>query len=85
MIYRISSSRLDTLSIRLPFPPLPSLPFPPLLLSRADLGTGDSYTVGFGNVGGTTHCNATVCESDGSMEPATLSWTLRMQQSAGAL
>ena len=24
--------------------------------------TGDSYTVGFGNVGGTTHCNATVCE-----------------------
>ena len=23
---------------------------------------GDSYTVGFGNVGGTTNCNATVCE-----------------------
>ena len=23
---------------------------------------GDSYTVGFGNIGGTTHCNATVCE-----------------------
>lgn len=25
-------------------------------------GTGDSYTVGFGNVGGTSNCNATVCE-----------------------
>ena len=27
------------------------------------LPAGDSYTVGFGNVGGNTSCNATVCES----------------------
>ena len=25
-------------------------------------GTGDSYTVGFGNIGDTSNCNATVCE-----------------------
>ena len=23
--------------------------------------TGDSFTVGYGNTGGTTHCNATAC------------------------
>ena len=46
------------------FPPPPPPPPPPQhsFLSRAVSGIGDSYTVGFGNVGGTTNCNATVCE-----------------------
>ena len=35
----------------------PSKPAPCYLLCP-----GDSYTVGFGNVGGNSSCNATVCE-----------------------
>lgn len=42
--------------------PSSSPPLGTALLSRVVFGTGDSYTVGFGNVGGTTHCNASVCE-----------------------
>ena len=64
-------------------PPIP----PPIIrhnfFSRAVSHIGDSYTVGFGNVGGTTNCNATVCEirrTSGACNPeldsenAAISW-----------
>lgn len=45
-----------------PVGPPPHPPPNTAVTNRADSGAGDSYTVGFGNVGGTTNCNATVCE-----------------------